>query len=139
MGESMKRNGNESSPQLAERDCCIIGGGPAGLTAAIFLARFRSHVMVIDGGQSRASWIPRSHNHPAFPDGINGEELLERLRRQLGDCGVVTADGAATAVTRLPGNRLRVETDAGSYVARYLILATGARDRLPPVPDAFVS
>ena len=132
----MMRSRKELSRQLGEPDCCIIGGGPAGLTAAIFLARFRREVVVIDGGQSRASWIPRSHNHPAFPGGINGEELLERLRRQLGDCGVVTAAGTATAVARLRNDRLRVETDAGSYLARYLILATGARDRLPPVPDA---
>lgn len=40
-------------------DCCVIGGGPAGLTAAIFLARFRRAVVLVDGGQSRASWIPR--------------------------------------------------------------------------------
>ena len=42
-------------------DCIIVGGGPAGLTAAIFLARFKRRFLLIDGGDSRASWIPRSH------------------------------------------------------------------------------
>ena len=51
-------------------DCAILGGGPAGLTAAIYLARFRRRVRVYDDRQARASLIPRSHNYPAFPDGI---------------------------------------------------------------------
>jgi thioredoxin reductase (NADPH) len=63
-------------------DCLIIGGGPAGLTAAIYLSRFHLNIMVVDGGKSRAAWIPTSHNHAGFPDGINGEELLRRMREQ---------------------------------------------------------
>jgi thioredoxin reductase (NADPH) len=64
-------------------DCIVIGGGPAGLTAAIFLARFGRRFVLIDGGNSRAMLIPKSHNHPAFPQGINGEDLLVRMRAQL--------------------------------------------------------
>ena len=45
-------------------DCIVVGGGPAGLTAAIYLARFRRRVILVDGGESRAALIPRSHNHP---------------------------------------------------------------------------
>ena len=60
--------GNGSRPF----DCLVIGGGPAGLTAAIYLARFHLSVLVVDGGESRASWIPVSHNHAGFPDGIGG-------------------------------------------------------------------
>src|SRR5689334_9698662 len=60
-------------------DCLIVGGGPAGLIAAIYLARFRRDVRVIDAGASRASLIPTSHNYPGFPDGISGPELLARL------------------------------------------------------------
>ena len=63
-------------------DCLIIGGGPAGLTAAIYLARFHLDILVIDGGKSRAAWIPCSRNHAGFPEGINGKELLERMRAQ---------------------------------------------------------
>ena len=50
-------------------DCLIIGGGPAGLTAAIYLARFHLDIMVVDAGKSRAGWIPCTHNHAGFPDG----------------------------------------------------------------------
>jgi thioredoxin reductase (NADPH) len=63
-------------------DALIIGGGPAGLMAAVYLARFRRRVVVADAGSSRASLIPCSHNCPGFPEGIGGGELLMRLRAQ---------------------------------------------------------
>jgi thioredoxin reductase (NADPH) len=52
------------------------------LTAALFLARFRRSVVVLDDGASRAALIPRSHNLPAFPSGIAREALLRRMRCQ---------------------------------------------------------
>ena len=55
---------------MREFDCLIVGGGPAGLVAAIYLARFRRKVLVVDAGASRAALIPRSHNVPGFVDGI---------------------------------------------------------------------
>src|SRR5437588_9706726 len=68
-------------------ECLIIGGGPAGLTAAIYLARYRRRVVLADAGNSRAAAIPESHNHPGFA-GISGRELLDRLRRQAQRYGV---------------------------------------------------
>lgn len=63
-------------------DVLVVGGGPAGLTAAIYLARYHRRVVVVDDGNSRAKWIPISHNHAGFPDGITGDELLRRMREQ---------------------------------------------------------
>jgi thioredoxin reductase (NADPH) len=63
-------------------DCLVIGGGPAGLTAAIFLGRFRRQVIVVYGGWSRAEWISRSHNLAGFPEGIAGAVFLESMRKQ---------------------------------------------------------
>ena len=54
-------------------DCLIIGGGPAGLTAAIYLARFHLKILVVDDGKGRAQSIPCTHNLSGFPDGIGGK------------------------------------------------------------------
>jgi thioredoxin reductase (NADPH) len=117
-------------------DACVIGGGPAGMTAALFLARFRRRVAIFDGGESRAAWIPRSHNHPAFPDGIPGEDLLARMRRQLDRFGVPVAPARVAAVERA-GEGFRVLPAASPPVrARNVVFATGVRDRLAPVSDA---
>jgi thioredoxin reductase (NADPH) len=63
-------------------DCLVIGGGPAGLTAAIYLTRYHLSLKVVDAGKSRAGWIPCTHNHAGFPGGISGKELLARMREQ---------------------------------------------------------
>ena len=106
------------------------------MTAAIFLTRFRRRIALVDAGESRASWIPRTHNHPAFPGGINGEDLLRRMRRQLCELGVASSAGEASSVSRQQDGRLRVETGGEAILAQTLVLATGVRDRLPPVPEA---
>src|SRR5436189_126349 len=55
---------------IPRTDCLIVGAGPAGLTAAMYLARFRRDVTLVDSGRSRARWIPVSRNTPGFPAGI---------------------------------------------------------------------
>ena len=116
-------------------DVAVIGAGPAGLTAAIFLARFRRRVRVLEDGQSRARLIPRTHNHPAFPDGIQGDVLLARMREQLARFGPVPERRAVTGL-QLLRDGFAVETEASVIGARFVLLASGVRDRLPPLPDA---
>src|SRR5690606_1119406 len=107
-------------------------GGPAGLTAAIYLARFRRRTVLIDAGQSRASLIPRSHNHPGYPDGIRGNDLLARMREQLENFGAVTITEKATAIVPMAKERFRISAGR-DITASHVILATGIRDRLPPI------
>ena len=64
-------------------DCLVIGGGPAGLTAGLYLARFNRCFVIADAGDARAALIPKSHNIPVFPDGVAGLELLNRQRATL--------------------------------------------------------
>jgi thioredoxin reductase (NADPH) len=116
-------------------DCIVVGGGPAGMTAGLFLARFRRSVVILDSGESRARWIPRTHNHPAFPGGINGEKLLERMRAQLADFGVPVLHGEVTGAQRSADGFVLVQGGAG-FAAGHVILATGVRDRLAPLRDA---
>lgn len=111
-------------------DCVIIGGGPAGLTAAIYLARYRRSVLVLDDGNSRASWIPRSHNHPGFPDGIGGDELLTRMRAQAKRYGAALYNERATSLEH-SGNTFRISTPERVLDARTVLLATGVVNRSP--------
>jgi thioredoxin reductase (NADPH) len=120
-------------------DCLVVGAGPAGLTAATYLARYRRDFLVVDAGESRASWIPRSHNLPAFPDGLPGPELLSRMRAQAERYGARFVEGE---VRRL--ERRGVGEDDGfvahlgngrTIEARRVLLATGVRDVRPEMPD----
>ena len=88
-------------------DCLVVGAGPAGLTAATYLARFHRDFLVVDAGGSRARWIPTSHNCPGFPHGIGGDALLARLRTQAEGVGV-----------RIEAGRIeRLARDDGGFVA----------------------
>jgi len=114
-------------------DCIVVGAGPAGLTAAIYLARFRRRFRVIESGESRAAWIPRSHNHPGFPDGVRGPTLLSRMRRQAERYGATIVRGRVEALTPVRGG-FRLDIEGESVRARTVILATGVHDNAPPIP-----
>jgi thioredoxin reductase (NADPH) len=117
-------------------DCVIVGGGPGGLTAAIYLARFHRRFVLIDAGESRASWIPRSHNHPGFPDGVNGIELLERMRAQLRQHDSDVNVGTVTSLKCQPDGLFSATCDGIGVTASHVILATGVVDVEPPLPNA---
>lgn len=120
-------------------DCLIIGGGPAGLTAAIYLARFHLSVMVIDMGTSRCALIPLTHNLAGFPDGISGIDLLARMRLQAERYGATFRDGRVTALARGDGgedeNLFLASTTTGAVRARTVLLATGVINRRPEMFD----
>jgi len=112
-------------------DCLIIGGGPAGLTAAIYLARYRRDVLVVDAGESRAALIPESHNYPGFK-GIGGEALLERLREQARLYGAGLDRAAVTALAR-DGDVFTAQAAGKGLRARTVIVATGIVDKKPAI------
>lgn len=115
-------------------DCLIIGGGPAGLTAATYLGRFRRRVIVVDAGESRAKWIPMTHNCPGFPDGITGVDLLDRLKQQAVRYGAALADDTVRNI-RLAGTDF-IATASYPIGARSVLVATGIVDTLPEIPNA---
>ncbi len=115
-------------------DALIVGGGPAGLAAAYYLARFRRRVRLMDAGNSRAAWVPVSHNHAGFPDGIRGPELLRRMRRQARRYGAVLEQEEIQEV-RVTAGGFEALSTAGRCSAPMLLLATGVVDVKPEVPD----
>src|SRR5579862_6485908 len=114
-------------------DALIVGAGPAGLTAAIYLARFRRRVLVLGDGPSRASWIPESHNTPGFPHGVGGDELLARLTAQAVEFGVETRQARVDAIV-VTGERFEIRGGDVALQAPTVLLATGVLDRMPDLP-----
>ena len=131
----------DSSARSAIVDCAIIGAGPAGLIAAIYLARFRRSLYLIDAGASRAMQIPISHNLPGFPQGISGKDFLARLTEQAARYGVQAMHGEVTTIqAHDDGFALIVDVNNSTgktsrrLHARNIILATGAVDIEPEFP-----
>lgn len=116
-----------------ELDALIVGAGPAGLTAAIYLGRFKRRIAVIDAGDSRAAWIPITHNHPGWPDGIKGTDLLARIRAQAERYGPDIREGTVDAVRALDGG-FEVTVDGQVLRAANVLLACGVKDNDPPLP-----
>jgi thioredoxin reductase (NADPH) len=105
-------------------DCAIIGGGPAGLTAATYLGRFRRRTILLDSGDSRLRRITLSRNVPGFPAGVSGLDLLDRLQRQADAYGVERRTGLVDAVSPTTAGFV-VSTPEGAILARTVLLATG--------------
>ena len=119
-------------------DCVIVGGGPAGLTAAIYLARFRRQTLLLDSGASRAAWIPMSHNHAGFPDGIPGPELLRRMKAQAERYGAaIRALTPVQELSRHPEGGFMIELPGQRLRATTVLLATGVVDREPELPNLY--
>ena len=117
-------------------DCLVVGGGPAGLTAAIYLARFHLDILVVDGGKSRAAWIPCTRNHAGFPEGIEGSELLQRMRAQACKYGAKIETEFVTKLEREAKSGLFTATwGSGEARARSVLLATGVTNRRPPIDE----
>src|SRR6476620_641537 len=117
-------------------DCLIVGGGPAGLTAAIYLARFHLDILVVDGGKSRASWIPCTRNVSGFPEGINGNELLQLMRDHACKYGAKVESEFVTKLERDEKTGLfTANWGSGCATARAVLLAIGVTNRRPPMDE----
>jgi thioredoxin reductase (NADPH) len=114
------------------KDCIVVGGGPAGLTAALYLARFLRSVTVFDAQEGRARMIPKTHNLGPFPDGISGRDLLDRMRSHAERYGAAIETGTVNAVEK-QGDVFHITTDRRVEIARNVILASGVFNHRPPL------
>ncbi|MFN4097232.1 MAG: NAD(P)/FAD-dependent oxidoreductase [Sphingomonas sp.] len=111
-------------------DCIIVGAGPAGLTAAIYLARYHLSIRLFDCGSSRAALIPRTHNHAGYPEGIEGVELLRRMLAQAELYGAVREPAKVTRIEPVDEGFI-VHAGERRVATRSVLLATGVVNHRP--------
>ena len=116
-------------------DCIIIGAGPAGLTAAIYLARFHLKIRLFDCGSSRAALIPRTHNHAGYPGGVKGTDLLRLMLEQAEEFGAVREAAEVTEI-RPTGGDFEVRVGEQVFPTRSVLLATGVVNIRPEMDRA---
>jgi thioredoxin reductase len=114
-------------------DVVVVGGGAAGLSGAVALARSRRSVLVVDAGDPRNA--PADHVHNFLTrDGTPPAELYAAGRAEVTRYGGTVETGRVTALSRDDGGLFRVEIGDRTVAARRLLVATGVRDDLPDVP-----
>jgi thioredoxin reductase (NADPH) len=127
----MKRPADFDEPNC--REVIVVGGGIAGLSAAIYLGRAQRDTLVIDSGHSMAKWEPVVENYLGFPKGVGGEELLRNGRAQATryDARIVHDEiksvSAEESIFVLKGRRK-------SYRTKRLLVATGIFHLPPEIP-----
>lgn len=113
-------------------DVIIIGGGPAGLNAAMLLGRSRRKVIVFDGGKPRNRWARRMNGF-LTSDGAKPGEFIQKGREELVKYGVELKDLEVASATYSKGQFVVNDADGTVYHSRKLLLATGLKDILPEV------
>jgi thioredoxin reductase len=120
-------------PEQSTYDCIIIGGGPAGMTCAIFLGRYRRPVLVCANGQPR-NYASRGVHGFLGHHNILPLELFKRGRAEAEATGVEFCDCTAEKIEKV-GDIFEVTTTSGLWRARRVVLAYGVRDELPDIPE----
>lgn len=113
-----------TTPAIETLDAIIVGAGPTGLTAAMYLARYRRSTLVIHDGTSRALRIPKTHNAPGFASGVSGETLIARMTDHAERYGATFLAARVDDVT-FDAGLFAVEMRGEVRRSRTLILATG--------------
>jgi len=119
------------SPEQTNTDALIVGGGPAGLSAAIYLARYDRTVAVFDAGGGRSTHHQVNHNYLGFPGGVPATRLQELGRAQLAEYPQVRFEDHEVLDCRREGDGFVAGGNFGSCGAKVVILATGVLDHYP--------
>ncbi len=113
-----------------EFDCIVVGAGPAGKTAALYLGRYRRRILLVDAGDSRALLAPHSNNYPGAVGGVSGTALLSALEDQIAAYPIARRQGRAEQLRR-EGEGFALTVDGEAVNAARVLLATGIKDHRP--------
>lgn len=118
-------------------DCVIVGGGIAGLQAAIQLGRYQHKIVVIDSNNGRSNFCLAYHNILGWPNGVSGGFLRRVGRDQAEDLGVEFVQNKVMSIENQENNFVCTVKDGKEIVGKRLLLATGIMDRLPSFPEIY--
>ena len=119
-----------------EYDVIVVGGGPAGLTTALYTTRLGHDTAVINRGGGRAAMMMDTHNVIGVPETVSGKEFLETAVEQLEEYGTEYVRDFVTAIAEVDAgdHRFRLETSSEEWFADRVVLATGFSDKRPDPP-----
>jgi thioredoxin reductase len=115
-------------------DILVVGGGPAGLAAALWAGRYRRRVLLVENGEQRNRWTEATHGYLAA-DGVSPGQLLDRMRSDLSTYPQIELRRGATieSVVRSSGGFDAQLADGDLVTAQRIVLATGVRDVFPDI------
>lgn len=122
---------------MLKYDCVIVGGGIAGLQAAIQLGRYNHQVLVIDSNNGRSNLCRAYHNILGWDNGVSGDFLRRTGRSQAEELGVQFVNSSVVQTERDKNEFICVTKDGRKFMGRRLLFATGIMDRLPDFPEIY--
>ncbi|WP_137286941.1 NAD(P)/FAD-dependent oxidoreductase [Halorussus salinisoli] len=123
---------------LREYEVAVVGGGPAGLTTALYTTRLSHDTVVMNRGGGRAAMMTETHNVIGVTEDVSGKELLQTAREQIQHYGADYVRNFVESVERTEDGRFRLSTGSGdgdpAFLAERVVLATGFSDERPDPP-----
>jgi thioredoxin reductase (NADPH) len=116
-------------------DCIVVGGGPAGLSSAIYLTRFNRKTLVIDSHYGRSLYHQVNENYLGFPKGIHANKLRELGKKQAQCFGTSCVEECVEEIEK-KADFFNVRTNEKIYQSKSLIFASGVTDKFPLFDDA---
>jgi thioredoxin reductase (NADPH) len=117
-----------------EYEVAVVGGGPAGLTSALYTTRLGHDTVLIDRGGGRAAMMLDTHNVIGIPESVSGNEFLQRAREQVQEYGADFHRDLVTDIERRDDGRFLLTTNTGTFVADQVVLGMGFDDERPDPP-----
>ncbi|WP_249596156.1 NAD(P)/FAD-dependent oxidoreductase [Peribacillus frigoritolerans] len=122
---------------MKQADCIIIGGGIAGIQAAIQLGRYKHDIIVIDSSQGRSSIAKAYHNILGWPDGVSGKQLRTLGRQHAEKFGVEFTDDTVKSLEKKQDKFFIKTKNDREYQAKMIFLGTGITDNIPPIKNIY--
>ncbi|MFU2015815.1 NAD(P)/FAD-dependent oxidoreductase [Peribacillus butanolivorans] len=122
---------------MKQADCIIIGGGIAGIQAAIQLGRYKHDIIVIDSAHGRSTIAKAYHNILGWPDGVSGSQLRSLGRQHAEKFGVEFFNDSVTLLEKRQDKFFIRTANSMEYQAKTIFLGTGITDNIPPIKNLY--